>query len=86
MKRKWVWCSKCSRCYEHDVPEKSVEEEILDEIKQAGGFELYCYYDDCTGTFVDAVPWADVREKYPNYAAVPETGCAYLVDKDLLVV
>ncbi len=53
---------------------------------RGAALDTHCRYDDCAGTFVDAIPWAEVRAKYPEHPTVPEVGISYPADKDLLIV
>lgn len=75
MRRKWVWCSRCQRCFLADVPESDDEKAGMEELDQLQGEDTAkfwrCGYDDCGATRVDAVPWVEAREQHPEY---PEIG------------
>ncbi len=90
MTRKWLWCSRCQRCFEADVVESDDEEagaKEIDELPDGDAAKFWrCGYDDCDATRVDAIPWIEVREQHPEYPGVPETGKVYPADTSQLAV
>ena len=81
MRKRWVWCSRCQRCYETEVPDSDDPEAGARELGQLRGEDAarfwQCPYDDCGGTRIDAVPWIEVRQAHPGYPETPERDKAY---------
>jgi hypothetical protein len=78
----WFWCIHCERAFLSSVPKdwkrgwfiEEVGTEIVDSL---GRHRWECPYDDCHGTAIDFIPWADMREDDPSLPETPECHVVY---------